>query len=408
MASAVKDTPAANSPNPFDRLAVDAFVGVAYVLASIWVVFYGISHLWRDVLKLEPNAISVSLMIVAMVACAGGLIALGSRLAGQHPRAGLKAAVFTGMIGVVVAVGLASLVGTTLERVQVSAAIGIPVTAALALGLLGLLAWLYTKPGCESWLLVMEEQGWFTADAYKKSQGIRVRRGTLLGLLILAGCGVYTMLSHEVLVTGAENWEVPIPYTPKVQVVRPGDTELEPGDVKSADEIQKINEDLQQTQVRITNPGDAANLQTNQVITKEEFERIEQELKAQGKLPPTRSEPNPADVKSYPRITLLPHVMYTLPLLLTLAALWLSYRVVNVPVFADFLIATEAELNKVSWTTRRRLVQDTIVVLVTVFLLTLFLFLVDQVWAYALTKWVGVLKLPDETTQQQAGEEVPW
>ncbi len=34
-------------------------------------------------------------------------------------------------------------------------------------------------------------------------------------------------------------------------------------------------------------------------------------------------------------------------------ALWLAWRVVNVPSFADFLIATEAELNKVSWTTRR-------------------------------------------------------
>ena len=33
----------------------------------------------------------------------------------------------------------------------------------------------------------------------------------------------------------------------------------------------------------------------------------------------------------------------------------------------DFLIATEAEMNKVSWTTRKRLVKDTIVVLVTVF-----------------------------------------
>ena len=40
-------------------------------------------------------------------------------------------------------------------------------------------------------------------------------------------------------------------------------------------------------------------------------------------------------------------------------------------------IATEAEINKVSWTTRKRLIQDTTVVLVTVFLFTLFLFVVD-------------------------------
>ena len=29
--------------------------------------------------------------------------------------------------------------------------------------------------------------------------------------------------------------------------------------------------------------------------------------------------------------------------------LWLGYRIVNVPQFADFLIAVEAEMNKVSW-----------------------------------------------------------
>lgn len=46
------------------------------------------------------------------------------------------------------------------------------------------------------------------------------------------------------------------------------------------------------------------------------------------------------------------HLM--MPLVLGLLLFWVSYRVVNMPVFADFLIATEAEMNKVSWTTRRR------------------------------------------------------
>ena len=51
--------------------------------------------------------------------------------------------------------------------------------------------------------------------------------------------------------------------------------------------------------------------------------------------------------------------------------LWRAWRgMVNFPAFADFLIATEAEMNKVSWTTRKRLVQDTIVVLTTVVLMT--------------------------------------
>src|SRR5208283_436412 len=81
-------------------------------------------------------------------------------------------------------------------------------------------------------------------------------------------------------------------------------------------------------------------------------------------------------------LVLLADVRFSVPLLLSAATLWLALRIVNFPAFADFLIATEAELNKVSWTTRKRLVQDTIVVLVTVFLFTLFLFLVDILWVY--------------------------
>jgi len=74
-----------------------------------------------------------------------------------------------------------------------------------------------------------------------------------------------------------------------------------------------------------------------------------------------------------------------IPLLIILVALWFAWRIVNWPTFADFLIATEAEMNKVSWTTRKRLVQDTIVVLVTVFLFTVFLFVVDILWVYILS-----------------------
>jgi preprotein translocase subunit SecE len=91
-------------------------------------------------------------------------------------------------------------------------------------------------------------------------------------------------------------------------------------------------------------------------------------------------------------ITLLPSVRFSLPLLLAFLSFWLAYRVVNYPAFADFLIATEAELNKVSWTTRKRLIQDTIVVLVTVVLLTVFLFVVDQIWAWILTQ-IGVIQI---------------
>ena len=40
--------------------------------------------------------------------------------------------------------------------------------------------------------------------------------------------------------------------------------------------------------------------------------------------------------------------------LLLLLGLWIGYRLVNMPQFADFLIAVEAEMNKVSWPSARR------------------------------------------------------
>ena len=107
-------------------------------------------------------------------------------------------------------------------------------------------------------------------------------------------------------------------------------------------------------------------------------------------------------------ITLLPHMRFTLPFILMALALWFSWRVVNLPSFADFLIATEAELNKVSWTTRKRLFQDTTVVLVTLVLMALLLFGMDQVWLHLLSwKRVGVIYQEDTQSQQSTKGERP-
>ena len=54
--------------------------------------------------------------------------------------------------------------------------------------------------------------------------------------------------------------------------------------------------------------------------------------------------------------------------------LWASYRVVNLPAFADFLIAVEAEMNKVSWPTRPELFRASMVVLILIFALAFILF----------------------------------
>ncbi len=85
-----------------------------------------------------------------------------------------------------------------------------------------------------------------------------------------------------------------------------------------------------------------------------------------------------------------PAVQFGVPLVLLLAGLWISYRLVNVPQFADFLIAVEAEMNKVSWPTRRELIRSSLVVLITILTLAFFLFMFDFFWKTIFT-YLGVL-----------------
>ncbi|MFK7769399.1 MAG: preprotein translocase subunit SecE [Mariniblastus sp.] len=60
--------------------------------------------------------------------------------------------------------------------------------------------------------------------------------------------------------------------------------------------------------------------------------------------------------------------------------IWFAFRIVNYSVFADFLIAVEAEMNKVSWPTRRELWNASVVVMFVIFAMAAFLFLFDAVW----------------------------
>ncbi len=75
---------------------------------------------------------------------------------------------------------------------------------------------------------------------------------------------------------------------------------------------------------------------------------------------------------------------FGLPGVLLLAGLWVSYRTVNVPQFADFLIAVEAEMNKVSWPTRAELFRASTVVLILIFFLAFMLAVYDVFWNWLL------------------------
>lgn len=87
-----------------------------------------------------------------------------------------------------------------------------------------------------------------------------------------------------------------------------------------------------------------------------------------------------------------PLYKWGLPLALGALAGWIAFRAIHYPRFADFLISTEAEMNKVSWPSRAELRASTIVVLVNVFLLALFLFVADTFWKWVLGQ-LGILKI---------------
>ncbi len=59
---------------------------------------------------------------------------------------------------------------------------------------------------------------------------------------------------------------------------------------------------------------------------------------------------------------------------------------------SDFMIGTEGEMKKVSWSTKREVIGSTKVVIMFTFMLALLLFGVDLVFQTAF-QWIGVLKL---------------
>jgi preprotein translocase SecE subunit len=60
----------------------------------------------------------------------------------------------------------------------------------------------------------------------------------------------------------------------------------------------------------------------------------------------------------------------------------LAWRIMNKPSHADFLIATDGEMKKVNWTSRRELIGSTKVVIVFMFFIAFILFGIDIIFGY--------------------------
>jgi preprotein translocase SecE subunit len=321
MAVAVKNEAEVGKGMPRLGLPAASLISTAYVVLGILVVYHGIPILFdalaawwvahvTEAIRLGGFTYE-SLKLVATVLGAIGLIWLWPRLLREQPGLRAGAAVGTGLaiVGLAVVYWVTALVCKyALASAEANTLYWGGVGTAVASGLAwaALMAVLFAKPKFQEWLISLEEQGWFTLKPYKKGQGLRVRRGTMIGALAIVAAGLWEYVwSRTITVTS--QWRLDVPFDPERYII----------------------------------------------------------------------------------------VMYapalTLSIVIALLAVWFSYRLVNYPRFADFLIATDAELNKVSWSTPKKLLQDTIVVLVTVLLMAVFLWIMDLLWTFLLFQ-IGVLR----------------
>ena len=85
-------------------------------------------------------------------------------------------------------------------------------------------------------------------------------------------------------------------------------------------------------------------------------------------------------------------VIYGLPIALVVGlGLWAWRLTFAHPGIGDFMIATEGEMKKVNWSSRREVIGSTKVVIVFTLLMAMFLFGVDVVFQ-AFFSWLGILK----------------
>lgn len=329
MATAVQPSSEPKTPNPRAKLVLASLFGAVLIIAGLAVAMIAVPYAIQQVLpaaaagQADPmRVVREGVLRLVQLAAIAGFVVLGALLAGSTHLKGLRGGIFLAAVALIATFFVVRYVGLALEE----SSVGLPITLVTLGVLLGLTYYGLISPRAEKWMHAIDEQGWFHFFNYKPSQGKRLRRWTMIGILAIGGTGVWTIRPD----TGHlpfEDWRLSIPFT-----------------------------------------GTS--------------------------------------------LTILPSIALTVPVLVAVLTLWVAWRAVNMPVFADFLVATDAEMKKVSWSSRKRLFQDTIVVLATLFLLTVFLFSVDWFWGTVLSwKPIGVLPSASEKAPSfnaTEGRKVDW
>jgi preprotein translocase SecE subunit len=86
------------------------------------------------------------------------------------------------------------------------------------------------------------------------------------------------------------------------------------------------------------------------------------------------------------------YLEYGIPLAIFVGVAAAVFWSINAHRSADFMIATEGEMKKVSWTNRREIIGGTKVVIATTLIMALLLLAVDLGFGFFF-KWIGVLQV---------------
>ena len=86
-----------------------------------------------------------------------------------------------------------------------------------------------------------------------------------------------------------------------------------------------------------------------------------------------------------------PVIRFGIPTLLAAVVALLVFWIVNRSKSADFMIATEGEMKKVSWSSKKEITGSTKVVIVTTFIMATLLFGVDMMFQF-LFRWLKILR----------------
>ncbi|MBY0229102.1 MAG: hypothetical protein K2W96_07485, partial [Gemmataceae bacterium] len=252
MAVAVKTSPGAKKDAPPADPAVQSLAGVVYLIACLALLFQVIpGFFWPawQAAGLGKYAFQGGAVLVLLVAAAGAVcLWVGGKLLGTNAPPGVRAGVFTALVGLLAVALLARWASLWIEHWAYnglfSPSTGAIATIIVAAGLLFLFLRMFLGQGMRENMVWFEEAGWFHATTYKGNQGQVVRRATIFALLLVAAAGIYTLLSHNTLRRYGPDWAIPIPFTGTVALEGYGDAAdlvandaIVPDPAKSAVEI---------------------------------------------------------------------------------------------------------------------------------------------------------------------------